>query len=206
MLYVDLIENTRNSVEAVISLLTARGKGKDSRLVAGSKSAQSIGLAQSSVLCIDLICQHLGDRAKAAWVDKLEGCLELVISLLARTSAVIEASALPSSSSSQKSSSSEVIADEGAVVELMKLQGSVILCAASLCATVGPKALAKLSVSLFLSNAFTAYLTLLNVQLPFIPSDSGVPHYRQHRPAPSLSEFRPRRVLSCCLRPPAGLQ
>jgi hypothetical protein len=129
MLYGDLLEHVKGSVNEVVTFLGAVDKTLD--VVRGT---QLVGLAQSGVLCIELLSRHIGAAAKSTSSQKtldvsLMLCLELndVISVFTKES--------------------RFNSEATFVSELLKLQGSVLLCAVSLCGSIGPRALPRLSVS-----------------------------------------------------------
>jgi hypothetical protein len=133
VLYGDLLEHVKGSVNDVVTFLSTVEKSLD--LVRGT---QLVGLAQSGVLCIELLSRHIGAATKNTSLQKtldvsLMLCLELndVISVFTKES--------------------RFNSDATFVSELLKLQGSVVLCAVSLCGAIGPRALPRLSVSDFIA-------------------------------------------------------
>jgi hypothetical protein len=124
----------RGSVEAVILLLNEKNSARSE----GGTGSQIVGLAQSSILCIDLICHHIVENSRATFVDKIEGCLDLLMTLMSRIT-----------TATQDSSSTNLFRlDPATIVELVKLQGSNILCSVAIVGTIGPRVLPKLGVSL----------------------------------------------------------
>jgi hypothetical protein len=127
-LYVDLIQRIKESVENAVELFS------DSKGLKDDKTASHvISLAQSGVLCIELLAGHVNKDKESLWHPKLEECLHVQLTLIAS----ITGSTIGESSVS-------VSVGDSLCSELLRLQGSCFLCCVSLCATIGTKVLPRL--------------------------------------------------------------
>lgn len=97
---------------------------------------KSVGLAQSALMCIDVLAKFLAK--KPDWVKDLERTLTEVMTLISSLAALTDPQTSNKSSSKLSTES---------IAEYLKLQGSAFLCCGTLCGQLGPKSLSQLSVS-----------------------------------------------------------
>ena len=114
-------------------------KGSTSGASSAEDHHRSIGLAQSALMCIDVLAKFLSRNPE--WVKDVMETLTEVLALITALTALTDVKGGSSSNSKGPKISLE------STVEYLKLQGSAFLCSGTLCGQLGPKALAQLSVS-----------------------------------------------------------
>jgi hypothetical protein len=149
-LYLDLNTHLGNVLEQFLQSLLKRDAASASTL------HQQLGLAQSSLMCIDILARFLGKRVN--WVASLLSTLAQVVALSDELYRVIT-----TTSTGGKD-------DKGnAPLEMCKLLGSCLLCTATLCSALGLKALSSLPS---IMNLLLSSLELCADQL--VPSEAAL--------------------------------
>jgi hypothetical protein len=148
-LYLDLNAHLRQVVQTFRPLL------KDSADAASSEFHQQSGLAQSALMCIDVLARFLGKRLDWGEIlsETLREVVEMSATLATLTGPVVEAevpaTATPGKGKKAKKTVTATAGQENAALqsEYCKLLGSTSLCAATLCSVLGAPALPFLPVS-----------------------------------------------------------
>lgn len=149
-LYLDLNTHLGNVLEQFLQSLLKRDATSASTL------HQQLGLAQSSLMCIDILARFLGKRVN--WVASLLSTLAQVVALSDELYRVITTTSIGGKD------------DEGNTpLEMCKLLGSCLLCTATLCSVLGLKALSSLPP---IMNLLLSSLELCADQL--VPSEAAL--------------------------------
>jgi hypothetical protein len=151
-LYLDLNAHLRQVVQTFRPLL------KDSADASSTEFHQQSGLAQSALMCIDVLARFLGKRLDWGEIlsETLREVVELSATLATLTASVAEAeaeakipaTATPGKGKKAKKAATGTMGQENAAlqIEYCKLLGSTSLCAATLCSVLGAPALPFLPV------------------------------------------------------------
>jgi len=123
-LYLDLNTHLGNVLDQFLQSLLKRD-------LSASILHQQLGLAQSSLMCIDILARFLGKQGN--WVASLSSTLAQVLAL----SDELYRNITTQTHTGDKN-------DEAPAIEMCKLLGSCLLCTATLCSVLGLKALASL--------------------------------------------------------------
>ena len=141
-MYAGLIQRIKESVESAVSLFTdkkALSKGDRS-----TKAPHIVGLAQSGAMCIELLARHINHDSDSSWYPQFQECLEVQLVLIDH---ITESTATCTKNVVQK--------DDAIYPELVRLQGSLLLCSVTLCSVLGARVLPKLAVRFIVSiNSF----------------------------------------------------
>ena len=150
-LYLDLNTHLGNVLEQFLQSLLKRDATSASTL------HQQLGLAQSSLMCIDILARFLGKRVN--WVASLLSTLSQVVALSDELYRVITTT--PTGGKDYEGNAPPL--------EMCKLLGSCLLCTATLCSALGLKALSSLPP---IMNLLLSSLELCADQL--VPSEAAL--------------------------------
>lgn len=134
-LYIGLIQRIKESLDSAVVVLSDKNALiKDDKR---TMTSHVISLAQSGVLCIDLLARHVSQDKDSSWHPQLEDCLDVQLKLMNKiilcTTDCIEPNALV------------VSCDDAIYAELLRMQGSVLLSSVTVFSTLGTKVLPKLA-------------------------------------------------------------
>ena len=163
-LYLDLNTHLRQVVQDFLPTLKACSAGA----AAPADFHQLSGLAQSALMCMDVLARFLGKRLDWAEVltDTLKEIVEVGTTLAALTgpeTTQAAADVTASAKKSKKSSSTSAQCSPAQQGEYLKLMGSASLCTATLCSVLGAPSLSFLPVRLLISHIYFAYKLILPI-------------------------------------------
>ena len=154
-LYLDLNTHLGTVLEQFLQSLLKRDDA-----TSASTLHQQLGLAQSSLMCIDILARFLGKRVN--WVASLSTTLAQVVAL---SDELYRSITTTTTTTTKEDGDDEA---KKATLEMCKLLGSCLLCTATLCSVLGLKALASLPP---IMNLILSSLQLCADQL--VPSSSS---------------------------------
>jgi hypothetical protein len=167
-LYLDLNAHLRQVVQAFLPALQATSTSSSAP---PASFHQQSGLAQSALMCIDVLARFLGKRLD--WGDIITDTLNEVVAfnntlvpMVNPPAQSADASGANDGSKSAKkakkngsTSAATVAASPALQTEYTKLLGSSTLCAATLCTVLGAKSLPQLPVSVCTMRSVTVVIS-----------------------------------------------